>query len=235
MTPGMGPVRRMGRSAAKGSGTTSSTRAIERALRRHLSRAGGSAVEQRASRAAARLSDSAWRSGLAEVAYAWADTPLGRLLVAVSRRGVVRISYPGEDRTGALDELARVITPRIVESAPATDELRRELDEYFDGRRHSFDLKVDLSPVHGFSRRVLQAAARIPFGSVRTYREVATTAGSPAATRAAGNALGANPVPIVVPCHRVVRTGGRLGGYAGGLDRKERLLRLEGALPPQPA
>ncbi|HJP65585.1 MAG TPA: methylated-DNA--[protein]-cysteine S-methyltransferase [Actinomycetota bacterium] len=204
------------------------TASLERALRRAA--AGSPAIEEGSARAAARLTESAWRLGLADVAYWWADTPLGRLLVAVSPRGLVRVSFPEEDHGRTVDELARAVSPRVVESAPATDEVRRELDEYFEGARRSFDLKVDLSPVRGFSRRVLQAAARIPFGSVRTYREVATTAGSPGATRAAGNALGANPVPIVVPCHRVVRTGGGLGGYAGGLDRKERLLRLEGAL-----
>jgi len=204
---------------------------VERALRRQLPRVEASAIDERSSRAAARVSDSAWRSGVADGAYSWVDTPLGRLLVAVSRRGVVRVSYPDEDGGRALEDLARALSPRIVESAPATDDLRRELDEYFDGRRRSFDVKVDLSPVAGFSRRVLRAAERIPFGSVRTYRDVATSAGSPGATRAAGNALGANPVPIVVPCHRVVRTGGGLGGYAGGLERKEQLLRLEGALP----
>jgi methylated-DNA-[protein]-cysteine S-methyltransferase len=215
MTPGMGPV--------------------ERAVRRHVPRIKASTVEERSSRAAARVSDAAWASGLAEVAYAWADSPLGRLLVAVSRRGVVRVSYPDHPRHDTLEHLARVISPRMVESASATEEVRRELDEYFEGRRRSFDVKVDLSPVQGFSRRVLQATARIPFGSVGTYRDVASRAGSPAATRAAGNALGANPVPIVVPCHRVVRTGGGLGGYTGGLGRKEHLLRLEGALPTQQA
>jgi methylated-DNA-[protein]-cysteine S-methyltransferase len=203
---------------------------LERALRK----AGAptkAAIEERSAALAARVTESAWRLGLADAAYSWADTPLGRLLVAVSPRGLVRVSYPDEEGDRALDALARALSPRIVESAPATDEVRRELDQYFGGERRTFDVRVDLSPVRGFSRRVLQAAARIPFGSVRTYREVATAAGSPRATRAAGNALGANPVPIVVPCHRVVRTGGGLGGYAGGLERKERLLRLEGALP----
>jgi methylated-DNA-[protein]-cysteine S-methyltransferase len=203
---------------------------VERAVRQQGQRLSAAVVEQRSARAAVRVSDAAWRAGLADVAYAWADTPLGRLLVAVSRRGVVRVSYPDEGKGDSLEALARLVSPRIVESTPATGELRRELDEYFSGQRRSFDLKVDLSPVRGFSRRVLQATTRIPFGSVRTYRDVATRAGSPAATRAAGNALGANPVPIVVPCHRVVRTGGGLGGYTGGLDRKEQLLRLEGAL-----
>ena len=108
--------------------------------------------------------------------------------------------------------------------------MRRELGEYFEGKRRDFDVPVDLSLSRGFARKVLSATARIPFGSLSTYREVAAEAGNIKATRAAGNALGSNPIPIVVPCHRVVRTGGGLGGYTGGLDRKRALLRLEGAL-----
>jgi methylated-DNA-[protein]-cysteine S-methyltransferase len=108
--------------------------------------------------------------------------------------------------------------------------VRRELEEYFDGKRRDFTVHVDMSPLAGFRRKVLEQTARIPFGSVSTYAEVAARAGSPRGMRAAGNALGSNPVPIVVPCHRVLRTGGGLGGYTGGLDRKITLLRLEGAL-----
>jgi len=202
---------------------------IARALRRQTP--GPRITREGAARAAARVTDSAWRSGLSDLAYSWADSPFGRLLVAVSRRGLVRVAYPERDPDGQIEELSRLVSPRILESAPATDEVRRELDEYFAGRRTDFDVSVDLRPVQGFTRRVLQATARIPFGSVRTYRDVATRAGNALATRAAGNALGANPIPIVVPCHRVVRTGGGLGGYTGGLDRKEALLRLEGFLP----
>jgi methylated-DNA-[protein]-cysteine S-methyltransferase len=211
--------------------TFESNTELERALRRARF-SHSPALEERAANAAARVAEAAWRAGLADVGYDWADTPLGRLLVAVSRRGLVLVSYPEHDGDRALSDLAGAVSPRIVESRPATDQVRRELDEYFDGRRRTFDVPVDLRAVRGFGRRVLQATARIPFGSVRTYRDVATTAGSPGATRAAGNALGANPIPIVVPCHRVVRTGGGLGGYAGGLERKEQLLRLEGALAP---
>ena len=120
---------------------------------------------------------------------------------------------------------------RVLEAPGRLDEVRRELDEYFEGRRTEFDVPVDWSLTRGFGRRVLRETARISYGQVRTYTEVATGAGSPRAVRAAGNALGANPVPIVVPCHRVLRIGGNLGGYGGGLDRKEFLLKLEGALP----
>ena len=164
------------------------------------------------------------------MAYGFVDSPFGRLLVAVGKRGLVRVAYPDRPFDEVLADLAGAISPRVLESARSTQEVRRELEEYFEGRRRSFDVKVDLSPIQGFSRKVLQQTSRIPFGSVITYRDVATRAGSPRAVRAAGNALGANPVPIVVPCHRVVRTGGGLGGYTGGLERKETLLRLEGAL-----
>jgi methylated-DNA-[protein]-cysteine S-methyltransferase len=183
-----------------------------------------------ARRAAARLVEAAAREGLLDVAYGFADSPFGRLLVAVTPKGLVRLSYPEHDIDGELSELASTVSPRILESGSATDEVRRELDEYFDGRRREFEVAVDFGAMQGFRRRVLEQTARIPFGSVVSYREVATEAGSPNAVRAAGNALGSNPVPIVVPCHRVLRTGGGLGGYTGGLDRKRRLLELEGVL-----
>jgi methylated-DNA-[protein]-cysteine S-methyltransferase len=118
----------------------------------------------------------------------------------------------------------------VLEAPSRLDAVRRELDEYFSGRRLEFDLPIDWSLTAGFTQRVLRATARIPYGSVSTYREMASAAGNARAVRAAGNALGANPIPIVVPCHRILRTGGALGGYGGGLPRKEFLLRLEGAL-----
>jgi methylated-DNA-[protein]-cysteine S-methyltransferase len=230
MTPGMSPEGRTQGARGRVGPDDPSFGTVEKALRRRAP-AIGSGVEALAARAATRLTDTAWRSGLADVAYAWTDSPFGPLLVAMSRRGLVRVSYPEHAVDRELEDLVRLVSPRIVESAQATDEVRRELDEYFEGRRHAFDVAVDLSPVRGFSRRVLQATTRIPFGSVKTYRDVATKAGNARATRAAGNALGGNPIPIVVPCHRVVRTGGGLGGYTGGLERKETLLRLEGVLP----
>jgi methylated-DNA-[protein]-cysteine S-methyltransferase len=123
-----------------------------------------------------------------------------------------------------------MVSPRVLEAPRPTERIRRELDEYFDGRRRRFTTPIDLSLVRGFNRRVLEETARIPFGSVSTYREVAAQAGSPRGSRAAGNALGRNPIPIVVPCHRVVHADGGLGGYTGGVERKVALLRLEGAL-----
>lgn len=167
--------------------------------------------------------------GLIDVAYGAYDSPVGALTVMVTNRGLVRVSYPGDGIAGQLEELADRVSPRILESPRRTDEVRHQLDEYFDGVRRSFDLRIDWRLVGGFAREVLAVTSAIPFGSVSTYGEVAARAGSPRAYRAAGNALGSNPIPIVVPCHRVVHAGGGLGGYAGGLDRKRYLLNLEGS------
>ncbi|MGH2573104.1 MAG: methylated-DNA--[protein]-cysteine S-methyltransferase [Actinomycetota bacterium] len=187
-------------------------------------------VEARSRQAAGRLADAAAEAGLLDVAYGIADSPFGPLLVAVTRRGLVRVEYPDRDVEDELERLAEEVSPRILESPRATEPIRRELDEYFAGSRRRFSVPVDLTPVKGFNRRVLDQTARIPFGTVATYRDVASRAGSPRGMRAAGNALSSNPVPIVVPCHRVVHSGGGLGGYTGGLERKILLLRLEGAL-----
>jgi len=168
--------------------------------------------------------------GLLDVAHATYDSPVGPLTVAVTPRGLVRLSYSGESIEAQLDDLAGRISPRILAAPERTDGVRRQLDEYFAGARRAFDLPIDWRLVRGFAGDVLRATARIPFGGVSTYRAVATEAGSPNAYRAAGNALGSNPIPIVVPCHRVLHAGGGLGGYTGGLDRKRFLLTLEGVL-----
>jgi methylated-DNA-[protein]-cysteine S-methyltransferase len=177
------------------------------------------------------LAERAAAEDLLDVAYATVDSPLGPLVVAATPRGLVRIAYT-ESRSDAtvLEDLARNVSPRVLEAPARVDEVRRELDEYFEGRRQDFDLPIDWALTHGFTSRVLQATARIEFGATSTYAQVASEAGSPRAVRAAGNALGANPIPVVVPCHRVLRTGGSIGGYTGGLERKEYLLRLEGVL-----
>ena len=177
-----------------------------------------------------RLAERAGREGLIDVSYGPYDSPLGELTVVVTPRGLIRLSYPDERADGHLDELARVVSPRVMRSPERTDAVRRQLDDYFAGRRRAFDVPIDWRLVRGFAGDVLRATARIPFGAVSTYREIAAEAGSPNAYRAAGNALGSNPVPIVVPCHRVLHAGGGLGGYTGGLDRKRFLLRLEGAV-----
>jgi methylated-DNA-[protein]-cysteine S-methyltransferase len=164
-----------------------------------------------------------------DVAYATVDTPVGKVVAAQTRRGLACLHYEDGHLDDVLEYLSAGISPRVLEAPARLDEVRRELDEYFEGRRHAFDLALDLSLVRTpFSKRLLQATARIPFGQTRTYRDMATAAGNPAAVRAAGNALGHNPIPIVVPCHRVLRTGGSLGGYTGGLERKVRLLATEG-------
>jgi methylated-DNA-[protein]-cysteine S-methyltransferase len=175
-----------------------------------------------------RLERRAADEGLLDVAYAEVDSPIGPLGVASTPRGLVRLAFvPAEQMA---EELAAKLSPRVLRSPAKLDEVRRELDEYFEGRRQDFDLPVDWSLSRGFFRRVLQRTARIGYGQVGTYAQVAREAGSPRAVRAAGNALGANPVAIVVPCHRVLRTGGALGGYGGGVERKEFLLKLEGAV-----
>jgi methylated-DNA-[protein]-cysteine S-methyltransferase len=169
--------------------------------------------------------------GLLDVAYASVDSPLGTLVVASTPRGLVRLAYTGtrgEDEV--IEDLADKLSPRVLEAPQRLDEVRRELEEYFEGRRDGFDLPIDWSLTRGFTGKVLRQTARIGFGKTSTYAEVASRAGSPRAVRAAGNALGANPIPVVVPCHRVLRSGGALGGYTGGVERKEFLLRLEGVL-----
>ena len=170
--------------------------------------------------------------GVLDVAYAIYDSPLGPLTVVVTPRGLVRLNYPGETLEQQLDQLAARISPRILHAPERTDDVRRQLDDYFEGRARDFQLPIDWRLVRGFAGEVLRATARIPFGAVSSYREIAAQAGSPRAYRAAGNALGSNPIPIVVPCHRVLHAGGGLGGYTGGLDRKRFLLRLEGVGEP---
>ena len=176
------------------------------------------------------LAAAARAAGLEDVAYAVEDSPLGRLLLAVSRRGLVRISYTDWFSVDdSLEELAARVSPRVLEDPRALDGPRRQLDEYFTGRRRSFDIPLDWALVGDFGRQVLGRTARIPYGEVATYGDVAKAIGHPRAARATGNALGANPMPIVVPCHRGVRAGGGIGHYTGGPERKAQLLEIEGA------
>ncbi len=180
--------------------------------------------------AAARLSARVVREGRAELYYATIGSPVGELLVVASRRGLTRLHFcdGALDLDRTLEDLAQRRSPRIIESAAATDPWRRELDEYFAGARRQFEEPLDWQEITGFRRRVLRAAAAVPYGESRSYRTIAAAAGSPSGARAAGNALGANPIAIVIPCHRVLHAGGGLGGYTGGLERKEILLALEG-------
>lgn len=184
-------------------------------------------VAEAARRALDRVASIAERAGLLDVAIAHQPSPVGRLFLAATPLGLVRIAYPEEGVEPVLDDLARHVSPRILEAPERLDPILRQLDEYFTGARTRFELPIDWSLTRGFSKEVLRTTARIPFGEVRTYGEVAAEAGSPRAARAAGNALASNPIPVVVPCHRVVRVGGDLGGYAGGVERKAFLLRLE--------
>jgi methylated-DNA-[protein]-cysteine S-methyltransferase len=200
-------------------------------LQTTLRRAAPDASPKAAGSAARRASHRAADEGLVDLAYTVAPSPLGDLVLAASPRGLVTMAYEDGRLDALLDRLAARVSPRVLELPARLDEPRRELDEYFAGRRKQFEVSIDWALVRGFTRRVLQATARIPFGGASTYLEVAARAGSPRAVRAAGNALGANPMPIVVPCHRVLRTGGGLGGYTGGLERKRFLLELEGAQP----
>jgi methylated-DNA-[protein]-cysteine S-methyltransferase len=165
--------------------------------------------------------------GLLDVAYATVDAPFGRMLVAATPRGLVRTAFASEDADRVLEELAGRISPRVLEAPARLDGVRRELDEYFEGHRTGFGTPIDWQLSNGFLLRAREACLAIPYGQVRTYAELAAAAGSPHAVRAAGNAMARNPIPIVVPCHRVLRTGGGLGGYGGGLECKRWLLDLE--------
>ena len=175
--------------------------------------------------------DRAASQRLLDVAYDLTDSPIGELLVAATDRGVCRISFdPDPERE--LEELAKAYGIRVLRSTRPLDRPRRELDEYFEGRRRDFGVDVDLRPVPAFQQLVLAELRRVPYGETATYGGLATRIGRPRAARAVGGALNRNPVPIVVPCHRIVGASGSLVGYAGGLERKERLLALEGVLMP---
>jgi methylated-DNA-[protein]-cysteine S-methyltransferase len=175
------------------------------------------------------LRDRAAAEGLLDVAYATADSPFGALLLARTPRGLVRLGLPGEDVEAMLADLAGRISPRVLEDPTRLDEERRELDDYFAGRRHAFELPIDWQLSNGFLLRARQGIAAIPYGETRTYTDLARAAGNERAVRAAGSACSRNPIPLIVPCHRVLRSDGSLGGYAGGLEMKERLLELEQA------
>jgi len=174
-----------------------------------------------------RLSDAAASAKLLDVAYRTLESPVGTLLLAATPAGLLRIAYEVEDHERVLQRLAALVSPRILCAPARLDVAARELEEYFAGRRHDFDLPLDLSLAHGFRRKVLARLARIGYGRTATYAAIARAAGSPRAVRAVGSACASNPLPVVVPCHRVLRSDGTIGGYAGGLDAKRALLALE--------
>ncbi|MDX6554054.1 MAG: methylated-DNA-[protein]-cysteine S-methyltransferase [Miltoncostaeaceae bacterium] len=166
--------------------------------------------------------------GLADVAVESHDSPLGPLLLGATGEGLVRVALPAEDADAVMEDLARRVSPRVLRAPrAAVADARRQLDEYFAGRRRAFDLPLDWRLTAGFRRDVLRATAGIPYGGTASYREVATRAGRPSAVRAAGTALARNPLPIVIPCHRVLRSDGAVGQYLGGAEMKVRLLELE--------
>lgn len=173
------------------------------------------------------LRERAAAEGLLDVTYTTADSPFGTLLLAKTPQGLVRIGLPNEDTEGLLADLAGRISPRVLEAPAGLDEERRELEDYFAGRRHAFELPIDWQLSHGFLLRARQEIAAIPYGETRTYTDLARGAGNERAVRAAGSACSRNPIPLVVPCHRVLRSDGSLGGYAGGLEMKEKLLEME--------
>lgn len=189
------------------------------------------AVHADAEEVARRFAERAAAEGTARIAYATVDTPMGSTSIAATPRGLVSVGLPNRDLDDFLAELADEVSPRIVEAPGTLDTARRELEEYFTGQRQAFDLPLDWRLVPGgFYRRVLRATSRLPFGITATYGEIAAKAGNARAHRAAGTALGSNPLPIVVPCHRIVRRGGDPGNYGGGPELKRWLLSLEGAL-----
>ena len=173
-----------------------------------------------------RFRQAAAEAGLVDVSFDVADTPVGPLLLAVTERGLCRISFdPEPDR--ATEELARTFGVRVLKAPREVDRVRRELEEYFEGMRREFDLPIDLRGREGFSRAILDQLARVPYGEVTTYKSLAVEAGNPRAARAVGTIMNRNPIPIVLPCHRVIGSNGSLVGYGGGLDRKRLLLDLE--------
>lgn len=174
-----------------------------------------------------RFRNRAAAESLLDVAYDLTDSPIGTLLVASTRNGLCRIAYDAQPEA-VVEELARLHGARVLRSPRPVDDARRELDEYFGGRRRDFGVRLDVERLPGFQRLVLDELARVPYGATATYGSLAARIGKPRSARAVGGALNRNPLPIVLPCHRVVGAGGSLVGYAGGLDRKRALLALEG-------
>lgn len=172
---------------------------------------------------------SANREGVLDISYRTLSTPVGILLLAATSRGIVRVAFEGEDHDAVLAELAERISPRILKAPVRVDTAAQQLDEYFAGHRTVFDLPVDLSLSQGFRLHVLQHLTDIGYGHTQSYSEVAAAAGNPKAVRAVGSACATNPLPVIVPCHRVLRSDGSLGGYLGGLEAKRTLLDLESA------
>jgi methylated-DNA-[protein]-cysteine S-methyltransferase len=185
--------------------------------------------EAATARLRARLAAAAAEEGLLDVAYRTIDTPVGPLLLAATEQGLVRVAFERQDHDAVLAGLADTVSPRILAAPARLDAVARQLDEYFTGGRRAFDVPLDFRLSKGFRRAVLTHLVDIPYAATESYAQVATAAGSPRAVRAVGTACATNPLPVVVPCHRVVRSDGSFGGYAGGPDAKRTLLTLEAA------
>jgi methylated-DNA-[protein]-cysteine S-methyltransferase len=178
----------------------------------------------------ARLAEAAAAAGILDVAYRTLDTPLGPLLLAATEKGLVRVAFACEDHDRVLDRLANSVSPRVLRAPARLDLAAREIEEYLAGRRNQFDLPLDFQLSHGFRRTVLSHLTEIGYGKTASYAAIAAAAGNPKAVRAVGTACATNPLPLVVPCHRVVRSDGSIGQYAGGTDTKRTLLALEAAI-----
>ena len=182
-----------------------------------------------------RFAERAVASGMVDVRYTTTDSPLGTLLLAATDAGLVRVGFEAQGEDAVLEELASRISPRVMRAPRPLDAVRRELDEYFAGTRRTFTLPLDWQLSHGYRLEVLRELAKVPFGITESYATLAAATSSPRAVRAVGSACSTNPIPIVVPCHRIVRADGQIGNYLGGRDAKIALLALEGALGPDAA
>jgi methylated-DNA-[protein]-cysteine S-methyltransferase len=176
-----------------------------------------------------RLAAAAQAEGILDIAYRTMDTPIGSLLLAATDVGLVRVGFAIEGHDAVLQALSERVSPRILHTPARLDVVAAELDEYFGGRRHGFDVRLDWRLSAGFRRTVLDRLGDIGYGQTATYASVALLAGNPKAVRAVGTACATNPLPVVVPCHRVLRSDGGLGGYRGGADAKRILLAMEAA------
>ncbi|MGH3490096.1 MAG: methylated-DNA--[protein]-cysteine S-methyltransferase [Actinopolymorphaceae bacterium] len=202
---------------------------VRTALSRAADAADASGHPEAYDRLRSRLADRAERAGILDVAYRTVDTPVGTLLVAATEQGLVRVAYPIEGHEKVLDVLAGQVSPRVLRAPGRLDPVARQLDEYFAGRRRVFDVPLDMRLARGFRRLVLDHLREIDYGTTASYGTVAAAAGSPAAVRAVGTACARNPLPVVVPCHRVVLADGSIGRYVGGVTAKKALLDLEAA------
>ncbi|MEP6666107.1 MAG: methylated-DNA--[protein]-cysteine S-methyltransferase [Nocardioidaceae bacterium] len=184
--------------------------------------------DETTSRLHTRLVAAADKAGILDIAYRTIDTVVGPLLLAATERGLVRVAYAREDHELVLKRLAQSVSPRLLNAPGRLDLVALEIEQYFDGRRSVFDLPLDLQLAHGFRRTVLEHLPEIGYGRTASYAAIAIAAGNPTAVRAAASACATNPLPIVIPCHRVVRSDGTIGGYVGGVETKQTLLTLEG-------